>query len=676
MANSYKEFIAPDTATIVEQLDDLLVKFVGWYRIDTIADTSTDKDYVWSSDGEDPDNSNPVTIRIASNSSNDLLFYTYETYTNSSTNTGEIHDVNASEFGGLSANVKCRLIASKDRVVIVCDEGLNNFYTAYLGKLVSFYEFPDDPYPHVVKGQSSNTDNWYDISDDQFFAIDSGGNVREYFSFGYSTIVSNGDPNPRNNQLSFAAPLLYRDEGDAFDELRGRFIGTYRVSPDAVGHGTYVSFGNDVYIAIKTSDQSQANVFGPISADGTVPPDLPVFSYSNRGMENDGDTLALYRFDSDSGGIFTDETGNYTATISGTSLVDSPLQKAATFGGDDVGLGTGDSTAEAAMKGEWTFEAVYRPTNDIQLDDTQVLCAYTQSGTGSANNALARVLVSGTNSLGVNWETGTQQKTLNATPSGVVNTTFWNYSAWVKKDNGSNYDVEIWHGSFGDSKPNLITTISGLPNATGGGDSIFILGSDENYSPQLITTASLTNHSFEDNSTNGWTIVAGSWATYTNDGDISSAKDGSYFLSGQGTSDCEIYQEVSLPGSVQPGDTVKAFVWQANSFTEDQGKVELSARDGGGSISTVGTDYEEILPLGTWELKELSLIVPEGTTTIRISLFAKYVTGSHPNACFDDVSIEFYSSSAGFIGDIDELRVSSKARSQQELETSFSRVKL
>jgi hypothetical protein len=389
---------------------------------------------------------------------------------------------------------------------------------AYAGFIDSFYRPEDDPYPYIIKGQLNAGVDWRDFGHTVAIGAD-GTEGAVTFNFNESTIAE-GDPNPRSGEFSFWRPMVYNNISAPNYEVRGRLIGGIYSNGGRLGSTSFAQIGSDYYLVSKTGGELGAMLWGPVSDNGVLPTDIidggfpsyPLLNvdYSYRGMEVDvavSGTLALWRFDTGhlenyvygSGetlpvpSSYLDELGSYDLVPqNGMTSVASRLREAADFDGvGDYCTNAGDATMIAALKDQWTVEMVFKPDSIPSGANEEQLVVFGSASSGSeADNALLSVAITSADGVSpdeFNVERGnikvSWQRTVSSTDVSVeTGTDFiqqnrWNYIAIVKSYNGSFYDLDIWHCSYGDH--NIATKKSfyaDLENATGGTNSSLFVG--------------------------------------------------------------------------------------------------------------------------------------------------------------------------------------------------------
>jgi len=270
----YRTGVVDTEQDLVTELDTFLTSYIGgWTRVETISDTASDRDYAWSSEGEDGrdtgvEGANPIVIRARGNS-NYIYHWTYGTYVNSSTNTFEIYDATYTRTGSGSNAFRYWMFGNKSFVCYILEDTPGYNYMTYLGLIESFYIPETDPLPIANRSQyqasygltAGNTRcamhsvttsglNWYE-------AID-----------WYTNFLQN-DIGNRSNNL-FMLPVLLRcdDASSSPDyEARGSFYGVYHANGTRLGNPGVVTTASGVFMAFKINNSnSYCNLYGPVAS--------------------------------------------------------------------------------------------------------------------------------------------------------------------------------------------------------------------------------------------------------------------------------------------------------------------------------------------------------------------------------------------------------------------------
>lgn len=526
MANEYRTWYATTEQNWVTRFDRFLVHVVGWYRAYTYNDSSSNRQYSWVSEGAS-DDERPARIISTHATVNEIrldcmLFGTYN-FVTGVFGTPYVGSSTSAEIRYVGVPGRCRSIANKDRAIVIMEVGTTVRYSGYVGFINSFYSAADDPHPYLIRGQISSSADWTSNSSLRSLRVDE---TEATHALNFSTTMTKeGYPNPRNGQFSFFNPVLYYNGSTSFYEVRGRIDGVYFCDPGRLGNGSFVRIGDDFYLVHKTTDEADAMAFGPVSDDQQIPQDVvqlgfPNFpylkvDYTDRGLELEapaGGTLALWRFDTGHLGgyvyssgdtlpvpaLYNDEAGTYDLTPqNGLTSVESRLREAADFNGStQYATATGDAAVSAALNGAWTFECVFKPDTIPTGGNKATLLHFGSVGDGvAAENDLLKVSITaaaGTTpdafnvelgNVEVFWENGTGADVSNTTTVDLIQQNRWNYLAVVKTENGPNYDIQVWHCSFGDHLTAAVkATFSGVANSSGGSASDWFVGVDAAFS--------------------------------------------------------------------------------------------------------------------------------------------------------------------------------------------------
>jgi hypothetical protein len=490
MVANYIRITASDEQDAITKIDDFLVNHVGWYREDTIADSASDKDYVWVSDGEPEraDNPNPRYIRIRG-WSNSIRAYAYATYIDSGTYTEEIFNSTYTLLPNQTSNIVLLVIADKERVVISSDVTAGRYQALYVGRLNPIFTAAVDPYPNMCRGNQSTFSQWGGTNAaDLAYAYSPQGTLRTYRISDFQTLADSGAPNPRNGQYTAINPLVYSLQSSSDYDVRGYARGVYQVS-NSVINASYITLASGTHMIFRPgyTTSSLNFAFGPLTDQrvgdiNRIPPNTASVDYSFRGFVTDINTLANWRLDSDTTGSYVDETGNYDLTpVNSPTLSNSPLVQSVDFNGSTQRASVSGTAATAtALTGEWTCEIVFNPDTIPSSGKHTLLEFGTDSDGTESENTLLSISVTTTSGVNVFWErdaAGTDES--NSTSSTFLDAGRWHYLAVTKKDVGaSNYDIEVWHAGFEDHVPVLRETFSSVSNSTGGSASTWFMATD------------------------------------------------------------------------------------------------------------------------------------------------------------------------------------------------------
>lgn len=491
MVANYSTGYASDEQEYILAMDDFLVNHVGWYRIDTISDTASNRDYVWMSDGEPDwsDNSFPRIIRMRGQS-NFIYLYAYETYTNSSTFTGQIHNATYTLIQDMTTGIWYTFIGDKERFISRhrhSNVGSTFHAPSYVGRIRSLFNEGFVPYPNWVKGCRYTNAEWGGVgAEDRSFSY-SPTEVQRYSYILNLSGLSDGDtPNHRNEKYVAIPANTYSSENSADYFLPGQPRGVYQVSR-LLQQEAFITLASGTHKVMKDGGSLYTWAYGPctdprIGDINRIPPVYAQVDYNFRGFVTDVNTLANWRFDSDSSGVYIDQTGEYNLIPANSPpLSNSPLVQSVDFNGTTHSATVSGTVATpSALTGEWTCELVFKPDTIPGSGKDTIIEFGTDSDGTESENTLLSISLAPSGNINVLWErdaAGTDES--NTTIGDFILADRWNYVAVVKKSvGGGNYDVQVWHSSFGDHNPVLRETFSSIINSTGGADSFWYVGTD------------------------------------------------------------------------------------------------------------------------------------------------------------------------------------------------------
>ena len=273
MAFAYAHFTATNEQQAVDRIAAFLVHRVGWTLKQDITDVPTDRDITLESVGEsDVQNPHNIFIRLRGNN-NEIILTTYETYTSSSVNTGAVFDTS---FGHITAvgSLIIRVIADLERVIIAVDfSGSRHF--GYVGRITSYYNHFQHPYPHMIKGMDLATYDWfYSLNPRNMWMRNASGTISPYYAAPVVNLATvDSSPSVRTGDYAaFQFPIFY-DDNPVYAEVPGEPRGVYWVSSHFFRHGDFVNIDDLTYVVIQ-GDGTYSWACGPV-ASGTAPPMIP-----------------------------------------------------------------------------------------------------------------------------------------------------------------------------------------------------------------------------------------------------------------------------------------------------------------------------------------------------------------------------------------------------------------
>lgn len=273
----------------ITDLDSAMTTHFGWTKVYTVSDTSSDRNIVWSSEGETPGEYMTLYCE-ARGVSNDVQFYG-ETFrdTGGSVNDriGDNQD-STIQWGGA---LDYWIMGNKDAVFVLNSDG----YLGGFGYIDSYYTYKQDPYPMFLMGHFSLSYNFesndrllaYDVTPEAIAAgggVDGGhflgtvnsGSSNVFVMDNLNSLCQLGAPNPRDDKYALLKPVVYLKEGASLSkhEVRGEIPGIFQLYGDNSVNGELVTVSgvlnvdgevdeNAVFIIAKASN-SNCYAIGPI----------------------------------------------------------------------------------------------------------------------------------------------------------------------------------------------------------------------------------------------------------------------------------------------------------------------------------------------------------------------------------------------------------------------------
>lgn len=266
-----------DEQAAVGRLKAFLVDVVGWVVAEDVTDTASDRDIVFQSEGESGSGNTYTRYIRLRGTSDGIALYTYETFTDVSTNTGEVNDAT---YGLLNTEADTQgffliAVADLERVVLHVETYNGVRYMAYAGRINSYYTVAQHNYPNLVKGCQAVAYDWYYSAEERnCWMVGPEGAQKHYFAIEplAGTNIDTVQVSDRNGKLSLAAPVLVHDGDAGNSELVGEPRGVFRVPDIVSSHNMFLSINNRLYVVLESNDIKWA--VGPISELGTVVPRL------------------------------------------------------------------------------------------------------------------------------------------------------------------------------------------------------------------------------------------------------------------------------------------------------------------------------------------------------------------------------------------------------------------
>jgi len=261
----YTHGACKDEQEFIVEIDTFLVSTLEWTRVGTITDTAVDRDYVWSSPGEDTER-DPIYIRLRGNS--DIIYeYGYGVWQSAAVYWQEIYDVSYTKLAIGASPFRYWAFGDKNFIcIIIRGNATASKYTfiGYLGYIRSYYPSEKDKRPILIHGHPSATYSW-DSS-----------NVNYMYTANASGVASYGALNPHAGILIYDQcsrtssatlwpfPLYYGGVG--YKEVRGEPYGVYQVNGSIAGNATHIATASGVFLVHQGNfDSTKTYAYGPIA---------------------------------------------------------------------------------------------------------------------------------------------------------------------------------------------------------------------------------------------------------------------------------------------------------------------------------------------------------------------------------------------------------------------------
>ena len=263
---TYDYGVCQSEEDFVTALNTFLVTTIGeWVLYDTVSDTASNRDYVWMSLGEDPDNYRAIFIRVKATGGL-VDCYGYGSWTSDSVYGQELHSgiYSYTDTGGYP--FKYWMYGNKDFVCFTIFNNDGNTYTSYLGLIESSYVPEDDPYPLLARGHRTNNHTWTNGYNYMHAPVASGAQL--YHSINWDSLLDI-DYGVRSNSL-LLMPVVLANDTASNNEVRGRPYGVFQVddknapklAPIVTASGVFLCFRHGT---VSSTDKTYA--YGPVAAD-------------------------------------------------------------------------------------------------------------------------------------------------------------------------------------------------------------------------------------------------------------------------------------------------------------------------------------------------------------------------------------------------------------------------
>ena len=262
----YTYGVAQTEQDFVNYVDDFLTSTIGgWTRIDTISDTSSNRDFVWKSTGESPDDYDDIYIRIRGQTY--LYVYGYGVYEDSSTYWQELYNATYSYINCGSTPFRYWMWGDKDFVAFTVLNSDGNTYTGYLGFIESAYIPETDSRPLLIKGHAASTYYWTTggSNDTQLMHSPTSSGVEAYEGYQWSTLLSY-DQGRRETKL-LLMPVVLKCEIAGHEEVRGRPNGVYQINDARAPKVAPITSASGVFLAFRQgTSTTNTYAYGPVAS--------------------------------------------------------------------------------------------------------------------------------------------------------------------------------------------------------------------------------------------------------------------------------------------------------------------------------------------------------------------------------------------------------------------------
>lgn len=251
----------------ITEISSFMVSTIGgWEVLDTISDTTTNRDYVWKSSGENPTDYQDIYVRMRGESNN-VYVYGYGLWESASAYWQELYNVTYSYVPTYSLGLRYWMYGNRDFVCFtILNYGDGLPYTGYLGLVESSYVPEDDPYPILCRGQKTSYYTWHS-SNYQYMHAPVASGTQRYHACNWDTLLD-ADIGLREIKLLFLPPVLL-NAAASNNEVRGRPYGVYQVSGNRAPSMAPITTASGVFLCFRdgtTSYSDRTYAYGPVAS--------------------------------------------------------------------------------------------------------------------------------------------------------------------------------------------------------------------------------------------------------------------------------------------------------------------------------------------------------------------------------------------------------------------------
>jgi hypothetical protein len=271
-----------DEQQLLSELDFFMVNTIGgWTRVKTVADTPTDKNITYYTDGSTSGTVyDRFWIRLRATAGN-LRF-------NGLSNFDVTTDTDYDQFGGTTSSTELLvsasgyywLAANQDAVHVLVDVG-GFYYHGGFGQFISYHSPDYDPKPGYLFGQVTSLEPFSNGTRLAAYGPHSWGahysptfsGTSRIYEASHPTSIAYGTPNARTGEPKLIEPVFFTDASSGAYEVRGEVPGLYMCGGTGLSPGGVVNITKDpatvsgTYLIHKSSD-TYAWAIGPATVSG------------------------------------------------------------------------------------------------------------------------------------------------------------------------------------------------------------------------------------------------------------------------------------------------------------------------------------------------------------------------------------------------------------------------
>jgi hypothetical protein len=255
----------------ITAIDVFFTGTLGWTRIGTITNTSSDRDYVWSSPGEDTSRGT-VYVRLRGYSNN-IYEYGYGSWTSAVVYGHEIYNASNTYILVSATPFRYWAFGNKDFMCFTIWDGTSySPFTGYVGFIRSYFTPTYDRVPLLVKGQTTANASWHtNESTRAYMHSTNASGITMYKTYNPLASLVAYDVHMRSSGATLWPFPLYNDTAGQY-EVRGEPYGVYYVNGHLIGSNSTITTSSGVLLVYRYyGNVERCYAYGPIaSAEGIV----------------------------------------------------------------------------------------------------------------------------------------------------------------------------------------------------------------------------------------------------------------------------------------------------------------------------------------------------------------------------------------------------------------------